>query len=422
MTFQDLALDARIIRNLTESGYTQPTPIQQNAIPHILSGKDLQASAQTGTGKTAAFMLPALQSLLTDTPEKHRDPRVLILAPTRELALQIAAEANKYSKDLPRIRTVCIFGGVSYRTQNKELQRPYDILIATPGRLLDYLRQRRISLQNVKMLIIDEADRMLDMGFVEPVDEIAAATPSDRQTLLFSATMKPGVLRLSKRLLQTPHEISIKRTQEDHSHITQRLYHTDSISHKNQLLTEILADQSIVQTIVFTATKRHADEIAQNLCEIGHSAASLHGDMNQRQRTRTIERLRSGTLRILVATDIVSRGIDIPMIGHVINFDLPMTPEDYIHRIGRTGRAGRSGAAFSFVSRKDRSMVTQIEQLLKNKIDISVIPGLEPKETAPKKTSVPFPKKSFSPRKSSFSKKPRSQGRRNTSFSSKKKV
>jgi superfamily II DNA/RNA helicase len=379
MIFSELMLHPRILKAIEEVGYKTPTPIQNQAIPQILAGKDLRASAQTGTGKTAAFILPALHQLMSQPKHSGRGPRILVLAPTRELAMQIAAETTKYSRHLQRVKTVCIYGGVPYFVQSKDLSQPYEILVATPGRLLDFMARKSISLNRVEMLILDEADRMLDMGFIEPVEQIAAVTPQGRQTLMFSATMKGAVMNLSKRLLRNPLEINVASEVLNYDNIQQRLHYVDNIQHKQELLEHLLTDSTLRQAIVFTATKRHADEIAEKLCEIGHSAAALHGDMNQRQRTRTVKKLRMEEIKILVATDVAARGIDLQTISHVINFDLPRVVEDYVHRIGRTGRAGGKGVALSFASHKDRVLLKQIENFTKKKMIADTIPGMEPK-------------------------------------------
>jgi superfamily II DNA/RNA helicase len=379
MSFNELELHPGILKAIEELGFPAPTPIQSEAIPVIQSKSDLRASARTGSGKTAAFILPALHRLQTPSTISGSGPRILILVPTRELAMQVAGEAVKYSRYLQKTKTVCIYGGVPYGIQNRDLSRPYEILVATPGRLIDFLSRGRIRLSRIEMLILDEADRMLDMGFIQPVEQIAAATPKSRQTLMFSATLKGSVLQLSKRLLTDPREIAIESAEETHDHIEQRLHYVDNLNHKQMLLEHLLTDPSINQAIVFTATKHLADQVADKLCEIGHNAAALHGDMNQRQRTRTIKKLRSGEIRILVATDVAARGIDILSISHVINFDLPMCAEDYVHRIGRTGRAGTKGIALSFASHKDTSILKQIERFTKYKLHALTVPGMEPK-------------------------------------------
>lgn len=386
MPFKSLIPDLKLLQAIEESGYTTPTPIQQEAIPKILTGSDLRASAQTGTGKTAAFLLPSLCRLTTVSQAEGRGPRILILVPTRELAMQVATQSVKYSKYLPRARTVCIYGGAPYPIQNKELSRHYDILVATPGRLIDHINRGRISFSRVEVLILDEADRMLDMGFIEPVEQIAALTPTTRQTLLFSATMKGSVLNLSKRLLKDPLEVSVAHDLVKPENIEQRLYNVDNLDHKYRLLDHLLNDDTLRQAIVFTSTKRQADHLVEKLIDQGHGAAALHGDMNQRQRTRTIMQLRRNEIRILVATDVAARGIDVQTITHVFNFDLPMTAEDYVHRIGRTGRAGATGIALSFAAGKDMHTVKQIEHYTHQKMTPVVVPGIEPsfKQMAPR--------------------------------------
>jgi superfamily II DNA/RNA helicase len=385
-------LDQKIQEAISALGFDKPTPVQELAIPLVLEGKDLRASAQTGTGKTGAFLLPSLHRLVQPSPGKG--PRVLILVPTRELAMQVATEAAKFTKNLPHIKTVCIYGGMPYPLQNKQLARPYDILVATPGRLIDHIERKRIFLSRVQILVLDEADRMLDMGFVEPVEKIAALTPKTRQTLLFSATMKGNVLRLSQRLLREPLQIEVER-EDEQLLIEQQIHTVDNIDHKYKLLDHMIREGSMKQVIVFTATKSQADQLADKLCIAGHPAGALHGDMNQRQRTRTIARLRKGDIQILVATDVAARGIDIPAISHVINFDLPMSVEDYVHRIGRTGRAGASGTAISFAAHRDFHLVRQIEKFTGQILKPTVIAGMEPKQPKPQKKSWGPPRRRF---------------------------
>ncbi len=413
MAFKNIISHPKILQAIEESGYTIPTPIQEQAIPKILEGRDVQGSAQTGSGKTAAFILPTLERL-ANTPSKGKKsngPRVLILVPTRELAMQVAKEAAKYGKHLPQMKTVCIYGGAPYPIQNRELSRPYEILVATPGRLMDHMERGRISFSRLELLILDEADRMLDMGFIEPVKEIAAKTPEGRQTLMFSATFNRNVLNLAKTLLKNPVEIAVTADQTTHANIEQHIYPVDDLTHKYQILDHFLENQAIVQTIIFTATKRQADTLVEVLLEKGHAADALHGDMNQRQRTRTLEKLRRNQLRILVATDVAARGIDIQSITHVINFDLPNSAEDYVHRIGRTGRAGKNGIALSMASPKDRHLVREIEKFTGQVLPSATIPGLEPKA----RTSSP-PRKKFAPhrnfRKPFFKKKSGNSGGR----------
>jgi superfamily II DNA/RNA helicase len=378
MTFNELNLIDPILSAITEAGYTTPTPIQEQAIPEVLAGHDVIASAQTGTGKTAAFVLPALHKLAVPSAIRSKGPRVLVLTPTRELAQQINEAVRKYGKNM-RLKTVCILGGMPYPLQNKLLSQPVDILVATPGRLIDHLDRGRIDFSRLEILVLDEADRMLDMGFIDDVERIAAATPETRQTLLFSATMEGEIAKLAQRLLKSPKRIAVASQQARHEQIEQRLHYVDDMSHKNRLLDHLLRDEDLTQAIVFTATKRDADSIAEDLYSQGHAVAALHGDMNQGARNRTLTKLRSGGLRVLVATDVAARGIDVSGISHVINYDLPKFAEDYVHRIGRTGRAGASGIAVSFASGKDQLILKRIERFTGQEIPVISVPGHEPK-------------------------------------------
>jgi len=398
MTFNDLGLDPLILKALQEAGYNQPTDIQAQAIPVALAGSDIRGAAQTGTGKTAAFLLPALNRLSKPSEIKSKGPRVLILAPTRELALQITTQAEKYSKHLKFARTVCVYGGVPYPVQIRKLNRTCDILVATPGRLIDLMDRGLIDFSRLEMLVLDEADRMLDMGFVKPVEKIVSATPKSRQTLLFTATLQGSVVKLSEKLLNEPQEIVIEGTKDRHENIDQTIHYADNLGHKYRLLDHILGRDDLKNAIVFTATKRHAETLTDDLETKGHRSAALHGDMSQRQRTRTIKQLRNGTINILVATDVAARGIDVPDITHVVNFDLPQCAEDYVHRIGRTGRAGNTGQALSLASSRDAHLVKQIEKFTGQKIGVTEVKGLEPRAK----------KGSFKPQR----KKPRNQFRR----------
>lgn len=393
MTFSDLNLHQALIETLGKLGFKIPTPIQLAAIPKVIAGFDLRASAQTGTGKTAAFLLPALNRLTLPSKIPGKGPRILILVPTRELAMQVADEAKRFSENLSRVKTICIYGGAPYPKQNRELSSPYEILVATPGRLIDHLERGRVNFSRLEMLILDEADRMLDMGFIEPVQKIAAATPKHRQTLLFSATLKGSVLNLSNQLMNKPIEISVNSEKTKHENIEQRLHIVDDMQHKSRLLEHLLNDPAINQAIIFTATKRFADQLVKILYQNGYHAAALHGDMNQHQRTKTITRYRDGDIRLLVATDVAARGIDVLSTSHVINFDLPKNAEDYVHRIGRTGRAGAKGIALSFAANKDMGLVKQIEKFTGYTITPSVIVGMEPKSKPSKhpfQTKKPF--------------------------------
>ena len=382
MSFADLNLDPAILRAVEESGYTQATPIQEQAIPVVMAGHDLMASAQTGTGKTAAFTLPALNLLATPHESKSRGPRILVLVPTRELAAQVNDAVRKYGKFI-RARSVSIVGGMPYPLQNKLLSQPLDILVATPGRFIDHMERGRVDLTRLQMLILDEADRMLDMGFMPDVERICEALPKERQTLLFSATLDGSIAKIAKQILRDPKTIQVASQTTKHENITQRMHFVDDMTHKNKLLEHLLIAPDVNQAIIFTSTKRHADLLAEDLYAAGHKTAALHGDMTQGARNRTLTKLRQGDVKVLVATDVAARGIDVHGITHVINYDLPKFAEDYVHRIGRTGRAGNTGTAISFVGHVDRFQVRKIEQFTGQKIDVAVVEGFEPKRPPP---------------------------------------
>ncbi|GAB5411341.1 MAG: hypothetical protein ChlgKO_04550 [Chlamydiales bacterium] len=402
VSFDEFNLHPKLLKALSDAGYTEPTEVQSKTIMKVAEGLDIRASAQTGTGKTAAFLLPALNQL-TKPQEKHsKFPRVLILAPTRELAIQIESQVDKYAKYLPNIKKACIYGGVPYHKQLRTLSRQCDLLIATPGRLIDLLLQGKVNLSRIEMFVLDEADRMLDMGFVEPVNQIAAATPKKRQTLLFSATLEGSVTQFSNQLMRNPVDIVVHGKQAKHENIKQNLHYVDDIEHKNRLLDHLLIEDDIDNAIIFTSTKRHADKLVGELYDKGFSTAALHGDMSQRQRTRTIAQLRSGKIKILVATDVAARGIDVQSITHVFNFDLPRNIEDYVHRIGRTGRAGAKGTALSFASNRDGDLVKKIQAFTGQKMDVVVVPGFEPsKRQRPAAPSRKKPRPQFGRRKPS---------------------
>ncbi len=382
MSFENLKLDARLTRAIAACHFKAPTDIQRRAIPVALEGRDLMACAQTGTGKTAAFVLPALQRLLAPSPVAGRGPRVLVLTPTRELAMQVTDNIRQFARDC-RVTSGTVVGGMSYGPQMRLLRQPLDLLVATPGRLMDHMEQNRVDFSRVEVFVLDEADRMLDMGFVEAVKTIAGALPAGRQTLLFSATLEGRVLDIARALLKDPARVQLTGNRDQHAAITQQVHEVDDIAHKHALLAHVVNDDALYQAVIFTATKHGADKLAQRLAGQGHAAAALHGDMNQGQRRRTIERMRRGELRLLIATDVAARGLDIKGISHVINFDLPMVAEDYIHRIGRTGRAGATGIAISFVDHEDRRLLRGIERLTGRRLERQVIAGLEPKRTAP---------------------------------------
>jgi len=411
MSFDLLNLHPKIQAAVDAAGYKDPTPIQLKVIPKIQKGHDVRASAHTGTGKTAAFLLPAIERLLASPQKGQKAPRVLILSPTRELAMQIEMQAKKYCKFLPHLKTACIVGGVPYGRQERQLSRPLDLLIATPGRLIDFLQKRKVQLSQIEMLVLDEADRMLDMGFVKPVEDIVAKTPSTRQTLLFSATLHGSVIKLSEKLLKNPMEIKADGESAHHASIEQKIYITDNLGHKNQILNHLLEEDTIFQAIIFTATKRHADLLAKELNHPSYKIAALHGDMSQRKRTHTIEKFKTGKIHILVATDVAARGIDVASLSHVINFDFPENTEDYIHRIGRTGRGSATGQAISFVNQRDVPQLKRIESFMKKPFETCEITGLEPRlKASPQKPKKRAPH--FNPRKkrkpsSRFSKKSR---------------
>ncbi|MBU3908171.1 MAG: DEAD/DEAH box helicase [Gammaproteobacteria bacterium] len=375
--FTELGLDPAFDPTLATLGITEPTPVQMQAIPLLLAGRDLIATAPTGTGKTAAFLLPAMQRLASASPLRMSGPRILVLTPTRELAQQVSKAAIDFGRALPRCRTICITGGESYITQNKALAGSYDILVATPGRLMDQMNSGRIVLANLEVLVLDEADRMLDMGFADDVLAIAKKMPKERQTVCFTATLSADVQRMSRQLQNDPQTIAVEKPAAASIQIDQHVFYVDDLGHKRRLLNHWLTDIAINQALVFTATKRDAEELAASLEADGHSTVALHGDLPQKHRTRMMNAMRHGQARILVATDVASRGIDVPAITHVFNFDMPKFAEDYVHRIGRTGRAGASGTAISFVNRNDVLALQKIERLIGHKVTVSSVVGME---------------------------------------------
>ena len=404
MSFEALGLHASIVKAVTDAGYTKPTPVQEQSVPAAIEGRDLLVSSQTGSGKTAAFMLPALhkfavaeQSAAAKTAAqdaqsarargerprfKAAQPKMLVLTPTRELALQVTSATEKYGTQIRRIKAVSILGGMPYPKQMQLLARNPEILVATPGRLIDHMESGKIDFSELEILVLDEADRMLDMGFIDDIEKIIAATPSTRQTMLFSATLDGMVGNMARRITTNPMVIQIAGSASKHENISQRVHFVDDLSHKNRLLDHLLRDETLDQAVVFTATKRDADTIADRLNIAGFSAAALHGDMHQGARNRTLDGLRRGQVKVLVATDVAARGIDVPNITHVFNYDLPKFPEDYVHRIGRTGRAGRNGLAISLVNHAEGMNVKRIERFTKQLIPVNVIEGFEPKKTA----------------------------------------
>ncbi|KAB2937529.1 MAG: ATP-dependent RNA helicase RhlE [Rhodocyclaceae bacterium] len=379
MAFAQLGLNPFVVKAVEASGYTQPTAVQAQAVPATLEGTDLLVSSQTGSGKTAAFMLPCLHRLTEPSKLPGRGPRVLVLVPTRELAQQVTKAADTYGKFLKRLRTVAVVGGAPFHVQAKLLSQPVDVVVATPGRLIDHIERGRIDFSRLETLILDEADRMLDMGFIDDIEAIVARTPATRQTLLFSATLEGVVGRLASRVTKNARRIEIETAPELKAKIAQRIHFADDFLHKSRLLDHLLRDVDLSQAVVFTSTKKSADDLAVQLRGEGFAAEALHGDMSQRDRNRTLQGLRQGRTRVLVATDVAARGIDVPGISHVINFDLPRQAEDYVHRIGRTGRAGREGIAISLAAHFEKRQIRDIERYTAQSIRVGVIPGLEPK-------------------------------------------
>lgn len=375
--FADLNLDKNILSAVRSEGYESPTPIQAQAIPFALDGRDIMASAQTGSGKTAAFLLPTLQKLTKRSEKPGKGPRALVLTPTRELAAQVEKNALAYAKNLRWFRTVSIVGGASFGYQTRALSKPVDLIVATPGRLMDLMQSGKVDFERLEVLILDEADRMLDMGFIDDIETIVEATPTDRQTLLFSATWDGAVGKLARKLTKDPEVVEVERV-DDQGKIEEQLLYCDDMRHKNRLLDHILRDANIDQCVIFTSTKAMTEVIADELYEKGFAANCLHGDMPQGWRNRTLMDLRKGRCKILVATDVAARGIDVPTITHVINYDLPKQAEDYVHRIGRTGRAGRTGIAITFAEVNEYVKVHKIEKYIGRKLPELTIEGMEP--------------------------------------------
>ena len=375
--FADLNLDKNILSAVRSEGYESPTPIQAQAIPFALDGRDIMASAQTGSGKTAAFLLPTLQRLTKRSEKPGKGPRALVLTPTRELAAQVEKNALAYAKNMRWFRTVSIVGGASFGYQTRALSKPVDLIVATPGRLMDLMQSGKVDFERLEVLILDEADRMLDMGFIDDIETIVEATPTDRQTLLFSATWDGAVGKLARKLTKNPEVVEVERV-DDQGKIEEQLLYCDDMRHKNRLLDHILRDANIDQCVIFTSTKAMTEVIADELYEKGFAANCLHGDMPQGWRNRTLMDLRKGRCKILVATDVAARGIDVPTITHVINYDLPKQAEDYVHRIGRTGRAGRTGIAITFAEVNEYVKVHKIEKYIGRKLPELTIEGMEP--------------------------------------------
>ncbi|MDO6598988.1 DEAD/DEAH box helicase [Tenacibaculum sp. 1_MG-2023] len=401
MTFKSLGLTDALLKAIEEKGYTTPSPIQEKAIPHILAGKDVLASAQTGTGKTAGFTLPVLQYLSETKHPKYRPVRALVLTPTRELAAQILENVREYSTHLD-IKSTVVFGGVKASGQIATLRRGVDILVATPGRLLDLHSQKAVSFNRIDVLILDEADRMLDMGFARDLNKIMSYLPAKRQNLLFSATFSTEIKRLAEGILKNPVMVNAAPQNSTAEMVSQKAYLVDK-GKKTQVVTNLIKDGNWNQVLIFTRTKHGANKLTKKLIGSGITAAAIHGNKSQGARTKALKSFKENTIRVMVATDIAARGLDIPLLPHVINFELPNVPEDYVHRIGRTGRAGASGQAISLVCSEETEYQAEIEKLLKKKLEVEIIEGFEPTDTA-------GPKRAATQKKGSFNKKKKGVG------------
>ena len=411
MTFEQLGLTEELLKAVTEQGYITPTPVQQKAIPLILEGRDILAGAQTGTGKTASFTLPLLQRLAenSDPHQKPRRVRALILVPTRELAAQVYESVITYGKFVP-LHVEAVVGGASIGVQTRNLRRGCDVVVATPGRLIDHLQQRNINLSNVEILVLDEADRMLDMGFMPDVRQIMSLLPKQRQTLLFSATVPNAIKSLAASVLNNPVEVEVAKQNATADNISERVYGIGR-EYKRELLSYLIGSNNWQQVLVFVRTKHGADRLEKQLIEDGIRTVALHGDKTQGARNKALEYFKTGKVSVLVATDIAARGLDIDELPHVVNFDLPQVPEDYIHRIGRTGRAGSSGVALSLVCPEEAWMLAEIEKLLKRQIPRVADTGYEPVSLkvvdAPKKNA---PNKNTGKKDFRHTKKPATRG------------
>jgi len=378
MSFNTLGLRTELVRAVSEQGYSEPTPIQSQAIPLVLEKRDIMGGAQTGTGKTAGFTLPLLQRLMeAGAPENRaRKVRALVLTPTRELAAQVAESVETYGRYLP-LSSAVMYGGVSINPQIKQLRKGVDVLVATPGRLLDHVSQKTVDLSQLEILVLDEADRMLDMGFIRDIRKVLALLPKQKQTLLFSATFSKEIKRLANELLHSPALVEVARENTASERVAQLVHPVDK-SRKRELLSYLVGSNNWKQVLVFTRTKHGANRLTQQLIKDGITAAAIHGNKSQGARTKALTEFKGNKIRVLVATDIAARGLDIDQLPHVVNFELPNVPEDYVHRIGRTGRAGNEGEAMSLVCIDEMKLLQDIERLIKAEIPKEVIDGFEP--------------------------------------------
>lgn len=408
MTFENLELSSPLLKAVKAQGYDQPSPIQEKAIPEILRGKDVLASAQTGTGKTAAFTLPLLQLLQNDTGNRKRAIRALILTPTRELAAQVYDNIRDYSAFTPLKATV-IFGGVKQHKQVEALKRGVDILVATPGRLLDLRQQGLLSLDKVELFVLDEADRMLDMGFLNDIRKVVKALPAQRQNLMFSATYAKEIRELAQSFMNAPVRIDTAPRNSTAKKVEQHVYRVAK-GKKTGLLIQLMREHEEEQTLVFTRTKHRANKISRKLSQAGIAAAAIHGDKSQNARTKALADFKKGQVTVLVATDIAARGLDIPLLPYVINYEIPNVAEDYVHRIGRTGRAGAAGEALSLVSADEVSYLKDIQKLVNITFDPIIVPGFEPDPDAPE---VPPSRSSSKPGRNRSGNRNRNRSRRN---------
>ena len=389
MSFSKLGLSAPILQAVSEQGYSTPTPIQAQAIPAVIQGQDVMAAAQTGTGKTAGFTLPILERLAPGPAAKAHQARALVLTPTRELAAQVAQSVAVYGQHL-RLRSAVVFGGVKINPQISKLRQGVDILVATPGRLLDLYNQKAVRFDHLEVLVLDEADRMLDMGFIHDIRKILSLLPKQKQTLMFSATFSDDIRKLAKGLVNDPVEISVSPRNSTVESVTQWLSPVDK-KQKSALLSELIVNEQWRQVLVFTRTKHGANKLTRHLESGGIKASAIHGNKSQGARTKALAQFKSNDIRVLVATDIAARGLDIDQLPQVVNFDLPNVPEDYVHRIGRTGRAGATGQAVSLVSADEFKQLNDIERLIKQAIPRKVIDGFEPEHALPASGSMPRP-------------------------------
>lgn len=380
MSFQSLGLSEALLKAVSKKGYTTPSPIQKKAIPPVLEGKDVLASAQTGTGKTAGFTLPLLHLLSENPKEKYRPIRALILTPTRELAAQVYANVREYSEFL-NLRSAVIFGGVNQKPQVATLRQGIDVLVATPGRLLDLQNQGLLSIKRVEIFVLDEADRMLDMGFLRDIEKVIKSMPDKRQNLMFSATFSKDIKKLAHGILNHPVQVEATPENTTVEAISQKVYRVAKAK-KTDLIIKLISEGNWKQVLVFTRTKHGANRLCEKMVKSGITAAAIHGNKSQGARTKALAGFKNGRVRVLVATDIAARGLDIPLLPHVINFELPNISEDYVHRIGRTGRAGANGQALSLVSADETSFLRDIEKLIGQKIEVEIVEGFEPDPNA----------------------------------------